>query len=71
MSPCIKHAVLAIVSMLLVGVLPPIYRAPAQTPPSRSVAGSSVLPTGGGQALLDPSDTLFLLLDHQAGLFRR
>jgi nicotinamidase-related amidase len=31
---------------------------------------SSVLPTGGGAALLDPSDTAILLLDHQAGLFQ-
>jgi nicotinamidase-related amidase len=31
---------------------------------------SSVLPSGGGQALLDPSDTAILLLDHQAGLFQ-
>jgi nicotinamidase-related amidase len=31
---------------------------------------SSVLPTGGGQALLDSSDTVILLLDHQAGLFQ-
>ena len=31
---------------------------------------SSVLPTGGGQALLDPSDTVLLLLDHQTGLFQ-
>lgn len=31
---------------------------------------SSTLPTGGGRALLDPSDTLILLLDHQAGLFQ-
>ena len=31
---------------------------------------SSVLPTGGGKALLDTSDTVFLLLDHQAGLFQ-
>jgi nicotinamidase-related amidase len=30
----------------------------------------SVLPTGGGKALLDVSDTVFLLLDHQAGLFQ-
>jgi nicotinamidase-related amidase len=33
-------------------------------------APPSVLPTGGGKALLDPSDTVFLLLDHQAGLFQ-
>lgn len=31
---------------------------------------SSVLPTGGGAALMDPSDTVVLLLDHQSGLFQ-
>src|SRR5262245_35238792 len=31
---------------------------------------SSVLSTGGGQALLDAADTVILLLDHQAGLFQ-
>jgi nicotinamidase-related amidase len=31
---------------------------------------TSVLPTGGGAALLDTSDTVMLLLDHQAGLFQ-
>src|SRR3954470_608500 len=31
---------------------------------------ASVLPTGGGQALINTSDTVFLLLDHQAGLFQ-
>jgi nicotinamidase-related amidase len=30
----------------------------------------SVLPSGGGQALLDTSDTVILLLDHQSGLFQ-
>jgi nicotinamidase-related amidase len=35
-----------------------------------SKSKSSVLPSGGGQALLDPADTLILLLDHQAGLFQ-
>jgi nicotinamidase-related amidase len=35
-----------------------------------SKSKSSVLPTGGGQALLDSSDTVILLLDHQAGLFQ-
>ena len=39
-----------------------------QTPPRSN--NSSVLPTGGGQALIDPSDTVILLLDHQAGLFQ-
>jgi nicotinamidase-related amidase len=35
-----------------------------------SAVTSSVLPTGGGQALINTSDTVFLLLDHQAGLFQ-
>ena len=30
----------------------------------------SVLPSGGGEALFDISDTVFLLLDHQTGLFQ-
>jgi nicotinamidase-related amidase len=37
---------------------------------SQAAAKSSVLPTGGGKMLLDPSDTVLLLLDHQAGLFQ-
>ena len=36
-------------------------------PPANS---SSVLPTGGGQALLDTLDSVILLLDHQSGLFQ-
>lgn len=31
---------------------------------------TSILATGGGTALLDPSDTVILLLDHQSGLFQ-
>ena len=31
---------------------------------------SSVLSTGGGQALINPADALILLLDHQTGLFQ-
>jgi nicotinamidase-related amidase len=29
-----------------------------------------VLSTGGGKALIDPADSVFLLLDHQSGLFQ-
>jgi nicotinamidase-related amidase len=36
--------------------------------PLRNASG--VLPTGGGQALFDTSDSVILLLDHQAGLFQ-
>jgi nicotinamidase-related amidase len=35
-----------------------------------SKASPSMLPSGGGQALLDTSDTVILLLDHQSGLFQ-
>jgi isochorismate hydrolase len=31
---------------------------------------SSSMPTGGGKARINPSDTVFLMLDHQAGLFQ-
>ena len=35
-----------------------------------STTKNSVLASGGGTALMDPSDTLILLLDHQSGLFQ-
>jgi len=38
------------------------------TGPSHSK--SSVLASGGGATLIDPSDTVILLLDHQSGLFQ-
>ena len=38
-----------------------------QTP---TQAKTSVLASGGGATLLDPADTLVLLLDHQSGLFQ-
>ena len=63
-----KKSLPALITVLSVGVLSPMTCALAQAPQA-SVA-SSVLPTGGGAALLDPSDTVFLLLDHQAGLFQ-
>ena len=45
-----------------------IPNALTQTKPATAV--SSVLPTGGGAALLDTSDSVMLLLDHQSGLFQ-
>ena len=58
----------ALVTVLAIGMLSPDPNALAQaTPPATP---SSVLPTGGGATLLDPSDTVILLLDHQAGLFQ-
>jgi nicotinamidase-related amidase len=44
--------------------------ASAQPAAPAATAKTSVLPTGGGRTLMDPSDTLLLLLDHQAGLFQ-
>jgi nicotinamidase-related amidase len=37
---------------------------------TETLAQSSVLPSGGGKALLDTSDAVILLLDHQSGLFQ-
>jgi nicotinamidase-related amidase len=61
------HVFAGILALGLVSVAPPVL---AQATPPRSGASSSVLPTGGGTALLDPSDTAVLLLDHQSGLFQ-
>ena len=55
--------------LLLIAVTSPPPAAWAQVPPG-SAPHTSVLATGGGQALLDTSDTVFLLLDHQTGLFQ-
>jgi isochorismate hydrolase len=74
MSISFKKTLLALAGILSIGVLSPVSIAPAQAPQApqapQASAPSSVLPTGGGAALLDPSDTVFLLLDHQAGLFQ-
>ncbi len=58
----------AIAAALVLLVLSPTSSALAQT--RSATQGSSVLPTGGGAALLDTSDTVILLLDHQTGLFQ-
>jgi len=55
---------------LAIAVVPLMAPALAQGTPPQTANASSVLPTGGGAALLDASDTVFLLLDHQAGLFQ-
>ena len=38
--------------------------------PSAFAQSANVLPSGGGAALIDTSDAVILLLDHQAGLFQ-
>ena len=69
-SPLRVLALRALAAVLAIGLLWPPHLVMAQAAPSGSPAGSSVLSTGGGQALLDPADTVLLLLDHQSGLFQ-
>jgi nicotinamidase-related amidase len=61
------NTVRCLAAVLVFGVLSHGAPAVAQT---EGNAPSSVLPTGGGQALLDVNDTVILLLDHQAGLLQ-
>ena len=63
MSIILKNALLAFTIAIALG-------APGSAAAQTTAAGPSVLPTGGGQALLDTSDSILLLLDHQAGLFQ-
>jgi hypothetical protein len=58
------HAILGVAVVAMLAMAPRAYAQPATTVPS------SVLPTGGGQALIDTSDSVLLLLDHQSGLFQ-
>ena len=67
MSTSLKNALCALSAVLAIGIVDSSALAQASRP---GKAPSSVLPTGGGQALLDTSDTVILLLDHQAGLFQ-
>jgi nicotinamidase-related amidase len=61
-----KKVLNAVAAIVAIAVLSPSAPAVAQT----SVTPASVLPSGGGQALIDTSDSVMLLLDHQAGLFQ-
>src|SRR4051812_18393191 len=63
-----KSVLCTLAAMLALAILSPVQNAFAQASPP--AAPSSVLPTGGGAALLDTSDTVILLLDHQTGLFQ-
>ena len=70
MSIALKTALPTLAAALAIGLLWPTSSALAQATPAPASQSASVLPTGGGAALLDPSDSVFLLLDHQAGLFQ-
>jgi len=65
----LNRAFRIVATFFAVGFLSPSPSAFAQASPTPTTP-SSVLPTGGGQALLDPSDTVILLLDHQSGLLQ-
>jgi nicotinamidase-related amidase len=68
MSVVSKLLACTITATLALFVLCPTSSVLAQT--GSPAQRSSVLPTGGGAALLDASDTVILLLDHQSGLFQ-
>jgi nicotinamidase-related amidase len=65
-----KHAVCVLGAVIAIAVVLSLDSSALAQARRPSGAPSSVLPSGGGQALLDPSDTTILLLDHQAGLFQ-
>jgi nicotinamidase-related amidase len=65
-----QTAVRSLAAVLAVALIGPQPFAMAQATQGGSTTPSSVLSTGGGQALIDPSDTVILLLDHQSGLFQ-
>jgi nicotinamidase-related amidase len=68
MATLLKNALSAVAAILILGASMNSNAGAQATAPGG--APSSVLPTGGGAALLDPSDTVILLLDHQSGLFQ-
>lgn len=70
MSHMFKKAFCVFAGALALGLVSAASPVLAQATPPRSGASSSVLLTGGGAALFDPSDTAIVLLDHQSGLFQ-
>jgi nicotinamidase-related amidase len=57
-------------ALLMVGLIGPRQLPTVRSAESASAPRSGVLPSGGGQALIDTSDAVFLMLDHQSGLFQ-
>lgn len=70
MKIMMKKTVRMFAALLMVGLIWAQQLPTVQSAESGSSPRSSVLSTGGGQALLDPSDTVILMLDHQSGLFQ-
>jgi nicotinamidase-related amidase len=67
MTRTINNTLRTAAAVLASGCL--MFQSPADAQAPKAPTGS-VLPTGGGQALFDTTDTAILLLDHQAGLFQ-
>jgi nicotinamidase-related amidase len=66
----IAKAAWVLAAFLVLALFGPQHLPTARSAQGASAPRSSVLSTGGGQALLDPADTVFLMLDHQSGLFQ-
>jgi len=66
----LKRALSAFTAVIAIGAVLSTHPSALAQGSRPSKAPSSVLPTGGGKALLDTSDTVILLLDHQTGLFQ-
>jgi nicotinamidase-related amidase len=69
MSTALKKCLPILAALAAIGILWPLSNAPAQQR-QQAQPHQNVLPTGGGQGLIDPNDTVILLLDHQSGLFQ-
>src|SRR5215210_5924717 len=67
MSTLSKKTLVTLVGAIAIGLLSPAQHAVGQP---ATATTPSVLPTGGGAALIDTSDSVLLLLDHQSGLFQ-
>jgi hypothetical protein len=68
-ATALKRASLVLAALMVAGLALPQQTALTRLTQSASTR-RSVLSTGGGQVLLDPSDAVILLLDHQSGLFQ-
>ena len=66
----VRELLKSIAAILLIGSAVSLSSSALAQTARATARPSSVLPSGGGQALLDPSDTVLLLLDHQTGLFQ-
>lgn len=67
-SKILGARLLGLMALLALTMLSFSHEVLAQAKPNG--AKSSVLPSGGGAALIDPNDAVILLLDHQSGLFQ-